>query len=247
MMNLSAWIVLFCTVAISNTITVSAQGDDLCCLCDECHFPAPGRDNLNVDEFGTTCYQQLLSMADPENASKVGSQQCTNEINLHRRRCCDSTFNPIDIAVAPTPAPVINLPQGVEPYCDLCVDGRFPGNPKTVTAVLYIPGTPKCELLYYMGQRGLVEDRLCKPMQDYLEEACGCADAPQAQLVAPAPVPAPVPAANPNANPTANDVVELFVRKDLPSNAGVKNAAYKLSEGRVRGSGESRRVLLKGV
>jgi hypothetical protein len=243
MMNLSAWIVLFCTVAISRTSTVSAEAiDELCCLCDECYFPASGRDKLNVDEFGTTCYEQLLSMADTENSSTNGSGQCQKQIALHRKRCCDSSYNPIDIAIAPTPAPVINLPYGSEPYCDLCTDGRFPGKPKTVTAVLYIPGNPKCELLYYMGRRGLIEDRLCNPVQDYLEDACGCADAPTPQAPA-------APAASPNAavaSDTADDVQQLLNRKDPPSNAGLKNAAYKLSEGRVRGSGNARR-LLKGA
>jgi hypothetical protein len=187
-MNISAWIVLSFTVIISRTYTVSAEAiDELCCLCDECNSPASGRGYLNVDEFGTTCYEQQLSMADTENASTNGSEECTNQINLHRRRCCDSTFIPIDIAIAPTPAPVINLPNGTEPYCDLCADGRFPGLPKTVTAVLYIPGNPTCELLYEMGRRGRILDRLCNPMQDSLEEGCGCADAP----LAPAPTPAP--------------------------------------------------------
>jgi hypothetical protein len=250
MMNLSAWIVLFCTVAISSPYTVSAEGiDELCCLCDECYFPASGRDNLNVDQFGTTCYEQLLSMADTENSSTNGSGECTKQIALHRNRCCNSAYTPIDIAIAPTPAPVINLPFGSEPFCNLCTDGRFPGKPKTVTAVLYIPGNPKCELLYYMGQRGLIEDRLCNPMQDYLEEACGCADAVTAQApVAPVPAPNVVTATSVAAsNAAADEKVDLFERKDLPDNAGVKNAAYKLSEGRVRGSGESRRRLLKGA
>jgi hypothetical protein len=102
MMNLSAWIVLFCTVAISNTYTVSADSmDEMCCLCDECYFPAPGRGDLNVDKFGTTCYEQLLSMADHENSSTNGSRECTEQIALHRERCCDSAYNPIDIAITP--------------------------------------------------------------------------------------------------------------------------------------------------
>jgi hypothetical protein len=102
MLNFSAWIVLFCTVAISNSYTVSADAfDEMCCLCDECYFPAPGRGDLNVDKFGTTCYEQLLSMADTENSSTNGSKQCAKQIDLHRERCCDSAHDPIDIAIAP--------------------------------------------------------------------------------------------------------------------------------------------------
>lgn len=251
-MNLSAFVVLLCTVAISNTYSVSAEAiDELCCLCEECYFPASGRENLNVDEFGTTCYEQLLSMADTANGSTNGSGECTKQINLHRQRCCDPSFNPIEIAVAPTPAPVINLPTGNEPYCDLCPDGRFPGNPKTVTAVLYIAGNPTCELLYYMGRRGLIEDRLCNPAQDYLEEACGCADPPnqtQQAPVAPAPSPAVVNAQTIAAanQAAADDVETLYKKKDVPASL-VNRDKYKLAEGRVRGSGESRRRLLKGA
>jgi hypothetical protein len=240
MLNVSIWIVLFFTVATSRIYTVSAEGlDELCCLCDECSSPASGRDNLNVDQFGTTCYDQLLSMADTDNASTNGSGECTKQIALHRRRCCDSSYSPIEIVIAPTPAPVINLPYGSEPYCNLCPDGRFPGIPKTVTAVLYIPGNPTCEILYYMGRRGLIEDRLCNPMQDYLEEACGCADPPIPQApVAPAPAPTPV------ADLGATEEGPLYVRKDPPPNS---NAAYKLSDGgRQRGSGVGRKRLLKG-
>jgi hypothetical protein len=243
MMNPYTWTVLLYVVAISRTYTVSAEGvDELCCLCDECYFPASGRDNLNVDQFGTTCYDQLLSMADTENASTNGSGECTKQIALHRRRCCDSSYTPIDIAIAPTPAPVINLPYGNEPFCNLCPDGRFPGIPKTVTAVLYIPGNPTCEILYYMGRRGLIEDRLCNPVQDYLEEACGCADPPTPQAP-----PAPTPPA-PAPSPSAADQTELLDRKPLPPTAGLKSSTYKLSEGRIRGKpGEYRKRLLKGA
>jgi hypothetical protein len=254
MRNCSTWIVLFFTVVISRTYTVSAESiDELCCLCDECYFPASGRDNLNVDEFGTTCYEQLLSMTDPENSSTNGSSECTKQIALHRRRCCDSSFNPIDIAIAPTPAPVVSIPFGSEPYCDLCTDGRFPGSPKAVTAVLYIPGNPTCEVLYYMGQRGLIEDRLCNPMQDYLEEGCGCADAPtnQAPLAAAAAAALPPPSAPPTPVPAAvsNDanVEQLYYRKLPPPSSGRNKEAAKLSGGRVRGSGAVRERLLKGA
>jgi hypothetical protein len=240
MLTVSIWIVLFFTVAISRTHTISAEGlDELCCLCDECYFPAAGRDDLNVDQFGTTCSDQLLSMADTDNASTNGSGACRRQIALHRRRCCDPDYTPIEIAIAPTPAPVINLPYGSEPYCNLCPDGRFPGIPKTVTAVLYIPGNPTCEILYYMGRRGHIEERLCNPMQDYLEEACGCVDPP----IPRAPV-APVPAPTPVADLGATVEVPLYVRKEPPPKS---NAAYKLSGGgRQRGSGVGRKRLLKG-
>jgi hypothetical protein len=171
-----SFIILTGALASLATRATADYWDQLCCLCDECDFPASGRENLNVDQFGTTCYDQLLDMADTENGSTNGSAECAKQINLHRDRCCNSNFVPIDIAVAPTPAPVVNLPYGDEPLCDLCHDGTFPGLPRTVTAVLYIDGNPTCELLYYMGLHGLIEGHLCNPIQDYLAEGCGCGE-----------------------------------------------------------------------
>jgi hypothetical protein len=249
MMNLSSWSVLLLTVVLSRTAIVSADyWDELCCLCDECDFPASGRENLNVDQFGTTCYDQLLNMADTENSSTNGSAECAKQINLHRDRCCNRNSVVIDIAVAPTPAPQVNLPYGDEPYCDLCEDGRFPGLPRTVTAVLYIQGNPTCELLYYMGRRGLIQGRLCNPIQDYLEAGCGCADAITAQapvVVAPAPTPT---VSTVTVASVPEEPEQLFDRK-VPQASSVNKGNYKLAAGRVRGSGNTSpnsRTLIKG-
>jgi hypothetical protein len=162
------------TATLSSLITLAVANDEfgLCCLCEECYLPASG--SRFVDESGLTCDMLLLVMADPTNESTVGSSACQSLQNSFRRTCCDSAYQPPEVAQAPTPAPRINLPQGTEPLCDLCEDGAFPGRPRTVTAVLYIDGNPTCELLYYMGLYGLIEQRLCSPMQDALEKGCGC-------------------------------------------------------------------------
>lgn len=174
MMRSISYAILTATMALLVARAVADEEFGLCCLCEECYLPASGRGSRFVDESGLTCDMLLLEMADPDNESTVGSSACRSLQNSFRRTCCDSTYQPPEVAQAPTPAPRINLPRGTEPLCDLCEDGAFPGLPRTVTAVLYIDGNPTCELLYYMGLYGLIEDRLCNPIQNSLEEGCGC-------------------------------------------------------------------------
>lgn len=64
--------------------------------------------------------------------------------------------------------------SGGEPKCDLCAGGSYPTKPNVVTAVLYIPGNPKCGDLYKMGRQGRIIDTLCKPMRQYFRSPCGC-------------------------------------------------------------------------
>lgn len=169
------FLLLPCLLLLLCALTARANEEyNVCCLCDDCDFVAPGRDDFNVDQFGTTCYDLLLDMADDQTESQPGNGKCRSLQARHRQTCCDASYNPPEVAQVPTPAPVINLPYGDEPLCDVCKDGRYPGIPTTVLAILYIPGNPTCGQLYEMGKRGLILDRLCKPIQKYLFEDCGC-------------------------------------------------------------------------
>lgn len=103
-----------------------------------------------------------------------GSAVCVKEQDLYRRSCCDPTYNPLPVVQSPTASPGSNYPQGNEPVCDLCMDGSYPTKPNTVTAVLYIPGNPTCQDLYWMGLSGNIADYMCYPLQDYMQEPCGC-------------------------------------------------------------------------
>ena len=167
-------VLLACLLATALAAQPTDEELGICCLCDGCDFVANGRDDFLVDESGTTCYDILLDMADDTTESKPGNGACQSLKAQYRQTCCDSNYDPPEVAQAPTPAPVSNLPQGKEPVCNVCPDGGKPGLPKTVAAVLYIPGVNTCERLYEMGLKGLILDRLCNPIQDYLFVDCGC-------------------------------------------------------------------------
>ena len=156
-------------VVLSVLLSFSHAGiDNLCCLCTECYPSVRG--NFFVSDTGDTCDSTYLEMA-PLNPN---SQKCASKINQYRQTCCDPNYNPIPIAQAPDEPKQPNIPQGPHPHCDICRGGEFPGLPKTVTAVLYIPGNPTCEQLYFMGITGNIQRNLCWPMRDYFEAPCGC-------------------------------------------------------------------------
>jgi hypothetical protein len=225
----------------------------MCCLCEDCDFPVTGREYIPVDEFGTTCYDKILEMADGGNESTQGSDKCKSLQNQYRQTCCDANYTPIEVAQAPTSAPVINLPSnGAEPICNVCPDGGFPDLPKTVLAILYIPGNPTCEILYEMGLQKLIPQRVCNPIQDYLYEACGCNRivsnlAPVlADLSATAQAPtSSVPSSAPSPTPS------LEAKKKYVTGASVSKSTEsafvlgEVGEGRLRGG--TRRRQLKGT
>ena len=163
----------------------------LCCLCDECFFPhqvAPQRGQLIVEKDGTTCEQLALKMAKPMLYQRH-SGVCKKLQRTHRRRCCDPSDEPVAIAT-PTPEEAREkerrkYAKGTEPQCHLCPGNVFPGSPNTVTATLYVRGNPTCEELYYMGLNGLVPELVCKPIQHYGEEACGCRQSPDLMTTIP--------------------------------------------------------------
>ena len=157
------------------TTSVSADEDiGLCCLCDSCALPIRSRADVNVDDKGTTCDDLALQMADPTNGSKQGNGQCKVLKNRHYDRCCNPKYNPLEIVQAPTPAPGSEYPSGNEPVCHLCHDASYPKKQFTTVAVLQNPEAKTCKDLYWLGLRGMIEDRVCNPMQDYYDIFCGC-------------------------------------------------------------------------
>lgn len=165
------------------------QADDipLCCLCQGCSFAIAGRGDVFVDSMGKTCNDLILEMADDENSSTHGSSECRRLQNLHHDRCCNPNHTPTPI---PQNARSGALTGGINcnkyamgsrwATCNLCRDGKPPGNLNTAVAVLnpttgqQIPNVSTCRDLYCYGQRRNLEDRLCTPARNFFEEPCGC-------------------------------------------------------------------------
>jgi hypothetical protein len=168
---------LACTL-LSVFISVAVANEDygLCCLCNGCSPAVSGRGNLAVDDQGYTCTKLILDMADSTNDIRQGNAACISLKGRWYNHCCNPNHSPAVIAQAPTSSPGDAYSQGPNSWCDLCANGKFPGKPTTVIAVLDHPLVSTCRDLYWRAQKGYFEDRLCLPLRNYYVTPCGCND-----------------------------------------------------------------------
>ncbi|GAX27918.1 hypothetical protein FisN_21Hh268 [Fistulifera solaris] len=146
----------------------------LCCLCDSCGPALSGRANLAVDNKGYTCQKLIIDMADPTNSIKQGNAACRQLQGRWYDHCCNPSHKPTAIAQSPVPSPATNYPRGSYSKCDLCRDGSYPSLDKTLVAVLNFPNVNTCKELYWWARNGNFEDRMCRPIQNYFNDPCGC-------------------------------------------------------------------------
>lgn len=157
---------------------------NLCCLCGDCTGALSGRGDYVVSPDGRSCDTLSLDLAFVDVETEAGAIECEAAQMAMRPTCCEPDYlPPPEIAYTPPPPespceqeepPTWCEGAGEEPTCQLCLDGRFPGNPYTITTVAYISGNPSCEDLYWMGLEGAIPDAVCYPLQNFMQEPCGC-------------------------------------------------------------------------
>jgi hypothetical protein len=214
-----------------------------CCLCNRCSYPG-SRADIFLNDSGLSCAKLDSMMFNPGNA-RPGSASCIQNQNAYRDVCCNPNSSFQSVPQRATQPPVMNIPQGNEPWCDICLNKSYPAKPYTITTVAYMPGNPTCMDLYWMGRTGNIPGAICYPLQLYMQSPCGCNAVPKPVPV-PAPVPKPVPAPAPVPAPPTGGGGAPGVpdRKDAPKTT--KND-LKLAGGRDRGSTNNKRLLLKGT
>lgn len=223
-------------VLVSTPVVVSDERIGLCCLCQGCAQPLIPRGNIFVDSRGTTCNALALEMADPSNHIRQGNPACMQLKAWHYDRCCNPNHHPTPILQEPTTSPGNAYPQGPFQPCDLCRDGSFPRNPTTITAILGMPGNPSCRDLYWLALRGNIEDRICRPMQNYYEVPCGCIADSGGNNGGGAPDPS-------TPMPTSNKQLPWPPKKQIPPQASKDSTKISNSEGQ---RGNLHRRYLKG-
>lgn len=154
--------------------TLADETIGLCCLCDSCGPPLSGRATLAVDSQGTTCQQLVIDMADPSNSIQQGNGLCRQLQGQWYDHCCNPHHTPATIAQAPTASLGSSYPSGPYSTCDLCNNGQYPGLDQTLVAVLDYPNINTCKELYWWTKQGNFEERMCRPIQNYFAEPCGC-------------------------------------------------------------------------
>lgn len=124
--------------------------------------------NAFVDSKGKTCAALMVELF-PLNP---GDRSCFLNYTSHHARCCHVDGAP-PILQDPPPAPPQYTLDGPFKRCDLCLDGSAPTAVGMVINMLYI-GVGSCSQYYQYGQRGWIQDHLCKPLQFFAREPCGC-------------------------------------------------------------------------
>ena len=109
----------------------------------------PVRGNFVATSTGDNCYSLWMIMADPQNHGQCASNQAK-----YRNACCNAAYSPPAVAQAPAAVYESSIPQGNEPWCDICPGGGYPTK-NQILAIRYMQGTPSCKTLYEMGRRGL--------------------------------------------------------------------------------------------
>lgn len=192
---------LFFVLASLLSSIVSAQNE--CCLCDGCY----GVHSSKFDfELYSSHFKKQMSCVSldwelTDNVAK-GSGVCNAEIAQWRGCCCSAgnSNGCNSLERQPTEPPRVNLPAGNYPYCDLCKNKQFPLNPYNVATIASVPGNPTCGDLYWMGRSNNIPASICYPIQNFLEDSCGClpANGPTPNPPTPRPpTPSPPSPANP--------------------------------------------------
>lgn len=159
-----------------------------------------------IDAYGRTCVEQALEIY---NKLDPTSLECQWEQLRYSTSCCTGDVEPPQIEQLPTLPPVVHGygGSGGEGVCELCWDGKFPGDSSMVIAMLDIGvGAAPCDDFYYIGQEGLIPPHLCQALQYFAYEPCGCAHGMDVASAAGSTTPSPT--AEPTVEPTMSPSTE---------------------------------------
>lgn len=156
---------------LSSRFSVQAE----CCLCAGCRGVDPSKYGYELysDEFE----DQMSCVELDWKVDGLNGNSCSAETNKWRKCCCsngNANGCPASLDAVPTDPPRVNFPAGNYPYCDLCKNGQYPKSPYSVATIASIPGNPTCSDLYWMGRSNNIPASICYPVQNFLEEPCGC-------------------------------------------------------------------------
>ncbi|CAJ1959868.1 unnamed protein product [Cylindrotheca closterium] len=171
-------------------IVVTIQAGLICPLCGSANKVPTRWDHVVSQSPLKTCRSIYFELA----MRPINHPTCAPMQQQYQATCCNAAPAP-----APAPAPVPSGESGGHPYCRICRNDDFPGNPEVMISARYV-GTYSCGTLYHRGKNGQIPGFMCGPLQDRIYEKCGCGQTPPTNR--PTPPPAPRPTPNPTRRPT---------------------------------------------
>ena len=165
-------------------LTIASCQAQICKLCGSTPVPPLARHDTFVNSFGYTCIDKAgEAMGLPD-----GSNACSNIKKRYQQMCCDLSVEPpvFEQTMDKIEHEEGNMfARGPHPPCHICPiikdgrvhKGKYPGDPNHKAAILG-ETTPvqNCRGLFWFGRLGNVEERLCRPMQNYYKVPCACQD-----------------------------------------------------------------------
>ena len=168
-------------------LTDAVEG--MCTLCNNNGnlFPLQDRIDWLIDDSGQTCSGLSLSLADPENESTPGSQECTNAKIANRAYCCLESYTggerKFEIETDDNKELMEKYGEGPHPqiHDGICRGSSTSGekitNPYHLTAGLseFWPSWANtCKKSDFAIKYGHIENRIVRPAQNYFRDPCGC-------------------------------------------------------------------------
>ena len=177
-------------IIIGFSILACIQAGLICPLCGSASKVPTNWDRVVSNSPFKTCRSVYFELA----MRPIDHPTCAPMQRQYQNICCNGGGGP-----APAPAPVPAASNGGYPYCRICRNDDFPGNPNVMISARYV-GTYSCGSLYQRGKNGQIPGFMCGPLQDRVYDTCGCGKKPPTNRPTPPPVPRPTP--RPTQRPT---------------------------------------------
>lgn len=145
-----------------SSLPVVGGAASVCALCG-----VPGVYPTNMDLVvadGRTCLDVYIDLT-PMNPN---SQQCRNQQNLYKDKCCSGSVGGGSGGNNGNRAgsSCYRGPTGNEPECPICGTYEYPGKPNEYIQARYV-GEYSCGQFYDRGLHGLIPNFMCGPLQNF--------------------------------------------------------------------------------
>lgn len=154
------------------TLVISYSNNNPCMLCQEKSKLPAWPDHVLPD--GKTCLTKYVNLGKYKPTDDI----CLKQIKAYADICCNRNVIPPPTSTPPPTPPKWTGGTGTYPPCYICGKGNpYPGKPSAAIKAIYV-GFYTCGQLYYMGINGLIQELMCKPLQDFAFTVCGCPTTP---------------------------------------------------------------------
>ena len=138
-------IIAFCIL-----LATTVQAGLICPLCGSVNkVPTNWDKNLGG---GKTCRSVYFEMA----MKPINHPTCAPMQRQYQNKCCNGSGGG-GSPPRPPPTPPAN---GGHPYCRICRNDDYPGNPNAMVSARYV-GTFSCHTLYHRGRNGQIPGFMC--------------------------------------------------------------------------------------